>query len=226
MKSQKYLNFINFLFNREEALGTDWHFDLETDDEELGIGLTVEDSIVLIGKMLNNYHTDLAHFSDWQLAGGISYLFNTAMSGYGYDICMEDVDIALRVEVILALKTFYKECYNKRCTSGLSHLNQAQENELNSFCYMFGDVTAVTCRENYPLEINNAILELLQYILTLDNIACLESGLHWLGHVYGEPFRTQAQEIVEAFIARYQHQKNVNQELLSYAHCAAIGVVL
>lgn len=224
--SDKYLGFINFIFSRDESLGTGWHFDLETDDDVRELGLTVEDRIVFIGQMLSNYRNDLAHFSDWQLAHGIEYLFNTAMSYYGYEICNADVAIDKRIETILSLKTFYKTCYTQRCVPILSHRDEKGSNELNQFCYMIGDVSAITCRDHYPLEINNAILELLRYMLTLDNVACIESGLHWLGHVYDKPFRAQAENIVKGFIRRYQKQPKMNQKLLDYAHHAAIGRVL
>lgn len=178
--------------------------------------------------MLTNYQTDLSHFSDWQLANGIEYLFNSPMSNYGYEICTIDTGISLekRVKVILSIKQFYKECYNKRCAHILSHRDEIGGNPLNGFCYMFGDSSAITCRKNYSPEINKAILELLRYILTLDNIACIESGLHWLGHVYHEPFRSEAKKIVDKFIIRYQKQNKVNKKLLDYAHAAAIGYVL
>lgn len=224
--SDKYLGFINFIFSRDESLGTGWHFDLETDEEERALGLTVEDRIVFIGQMLSNYRNDLAHFSDWQLAHGIEYLFNTATSYYGYEICNADVAIEKRIETILSFKTFYKECYNVRCAPVLSNIDEEGSNALNQFCYMIGDASAITCRDNFPDEINNAILDVLRYILTLDNIACLESALHWLGHIWEEPYRSHAEVIVEEFIVRYEKQPEVNQELLGYAHCAAIGRVL
>lgn len=43
--SNKYYKFINFLFNREEALGTAWHFDLKVVDEEIALGISIEERV-------------------------------------------------------------------------------------------------------------------------------------------------------------------------------------
>ena len=224
--NNKYYAFIKFLFDRDETLGTDWQFDLETDEELDRLNLSIDEEIIFIGQMLSQYSKDLAHYSDWQIAHGIEYLFNYAMSDYGREICNGDTSIEHRVAIIQALKIFYKECYNERCARVLLHIDEPGSNPLNSFCYMFGDASAVTWNDDYPKEINDAILELMEFIMGLDNVACLESGLHWIGHVYSDQYKQKAQKIAEKFIAQYEKQSDINGELMSYAHCAAVSHVL
>lgn len=225
MRSPKYLNFINFLFNRDEALGVAWHFDLSVVDDEIALGISTEERVRYIGEMLTNYQTDLAHFSNWQLASGMEYIFNSSISDYGIDLCEVKSNVNEHIDAILALKIFFKECYNLRCEPILSHVTGSR-NPLNNLCYMIGDVSILFCCEHNIDEINAAILEVPKYILTLDNIACIESALHWLGHLWGEQEIKEAKEITEKFIIEYEQRSDLNLKLLNYAYCAAEGDVL
>jgi hypothetical protein len=172
--------------------------------------------------MLENYEIDLAGFSDWQLGLGIDYIFNNTCSDLSFFLRDGPSSIEDRVAAIRALKVFFERCLNVRCEKSLGHLSQAG-NKLNYFCYMVWDITPLTyCEESgNKNEIYAAVAEVMEFSLTLDNIACIEGGLHGLGHL--EPYYERAPEIVRKFI----HCSGCkDQRLIEYAKAAEHGNVL
>ncbi len=212
-----YRTFIRFLFDRDEAAG-DWRFafDLEEPDFE------PEQIVTFIGRMLDNCAADLAPYSDWQLGLGMDFVFNNSCSDYSIILRDGSVDLQQRTAAILALKNFFCRYLDTRCQPSLGHLSEAG-NELNHFCYMLWDTTPLSyCEgvENGPA-IYAAVAEVMRYSLDLDNIACIESGLHGLGHL-GSCY-PPAKELIEAFIER---TAVTDARLLQYARNARSGCVL
>ena len=213
----KYQEFIKFLFDRNES-EDDWRFDYELVEPDL----TQEDVVAFVQRMLENYETDLSAYSDWQLGLGIDYIFNNVCSNLSFVLRDCPVAIEKRVSFILALKSFFKTCLNTRCVKALGHLSESG-NKLNHFCYMLWDTTPLTYCEQTPekKEIYAAVAEVMEYSLSLDNIACIESGLHGLGHL--ELYYDEAPKIVRKFI---ESQKVRDERLIAYAEQAEQGNVL
>ena len=88
---------------------------------------------------------------------------------------------------------------------------------------MLWDTTPLTYCEQTPekKEIYAAVAEVMEYSLSLDNIACIESGLHGLGHL--ELYYDEAPKIVRKFI---ESQKVRDERLIAYAEQAEQGNVL
>ena len=212
----KYHEFIKFLFDRNESEG-DWRFDSTLTEPEL----TEEEAVEFIHRMLEDCETELSRYSDWQLGLGIDYIFNNSCSDLSLILRDGSVAIEKRVSAIRALKSFFKTYLNKRCVRALGHLSE-DGNELNHFCYMLWDTTSLTyCEKTTEKnDIYSIVAEVMEYSLSLDNIACIESGLHGLGHL--ELYYDEAPKIVRKFI---NSGKLMDDRLIAYAKQAEKGCV-
>lgn len=79
---------------------------------------------------------------------------------------------------------------------------------------------SITGKEDW-LDYYKAIAEVMQKSLQLRNVACIESGLHGLGHMVLSCSKV-AQPIVEDFLKK---RKNLPEALLSYARAAQTGMI-
>ncbi|MCE0558789.1 hypothetical protein [Motilimonas sp. E26] len=212
----KYQKFLKFLFDREESQ-EDWRFDYELEEPRL----TESEVILFVRRMLENYESDIAQYSDWQLGKGVDYIFNNSCSDISFVIRDGKIPVEEKVSVILALKVFFKKCLNERCVPSLGHLSE-EGNELNHFCYMVWDTTPLTyCEQSSSKdEIYRAVAEVMEYSLTLSNVACIESGLHGLGHLHG--YFENASKIVRNYIKK---SSVTDSRLIKYAKNAEIGYV-
>ena len=212
----KYQEFVKFLFDRNESAG-DWRFDYELIEPTL----TGEEVVEFVRQMLENYETDLSAYSDWQIGLGVDYIFNNSCSDLSFILRDGPVVIDKRVAAIRAFKTFFEKCLNKRCISVLGHLSEPG-NMLNHFCYMVWDATPLTyCEQTLEKnEIYSAVAEVMEYSLSLDNIACVESGLHGLGHL--GLYYDNAPKIVRKFVSS---RKVTDKRLIAYAKQAEKGCV-
>jgi hypothetical protein len=93
-------------------------------------------------------------------------------------------------------------------------LNQMLENPLNSVCYMFWDSSLLSTGGLDALRV-------MEKSLYLKNVACVESGLHGLGHAFykNEKFVETA---IDQFLAS---QPNTDEKLMTYAMNARRGYV-
>ena len=215
--TDRYQEFIKFLFDRNES-EDDWRFDYKLVEPDL----TKEEVVAFVQRMLENYATDLSGYSDWQLGLGMEYIFNNTCSNLSFVLRDGPVAIEKRVAAILALESFFKNCLDERCVKALGHLSEGG-NKLNYFCYMLWDTTPLTYCEQTPekKEIYAAVAGVMEYSLFLDNIACIESGLHGLGHL--ELCYDEAPKIVRKFI---ESRSVVDERLIAYAEQAEQGNVL
>ena len=212
--NDKYQTFIQYLFDREES-SADWRFELDLEEPDL----SAEEKVELVKRMLESYQQDLAGYSNWQLGMGLEYIFNNSFSDLVFCLREGPVSLDKRSAAIRALKGIFGECLNHRCEKTLGHLSE-EGNQLNHFCYMLWDTTPLTYCQGIDNgdEIYAAVADVMQFSLSLDNIACIESGLHGLGHIgiYYPP----AAQIVRQFL---QTTKQTDQRLLAYAGNAESG---
>ncbi len=177
--------------------------------------------MAFVERMLENYESDLASYSDWQLGLGMDYIFNNCCSDLSFFLRDGPSGIEDRVAAIKALKVFFEQCLNVRCDKSLGHLSEPG-NQLNVFCYMIWDITPLTyCEQNDDKNtIYSAVAEVMEFSLALDNIACIESGLHGLGHL--QLYYEKAPVIVRKFI---DSNGSSDQRLMEYAKLAVQGLV-
>lgn len=154
--ADKYQEFLTFLFDREES-SVDWRFDFELIEPDL----SDDEVVAFTKKMLENYATDLAKYSDWQLALGIEYIFSNTCSNLSFFLRDGPSPIKERIEAITALKVFFEHCLNTRCEPLLGHLSESK-NKLNYLCYMLWDVTPlIYCEQTKEKKKFTILLQML-----------------------------------------------------------------
>ena len=212
-----YADWLSSLFDHDEAKG-DWRFGFSQDHIEF----TPEQVVDYVTQMFTHYDRDLAHYSDWQLAMGVDYIFNNSCSDYAFDLRDRPVAAEKRIAAILSLKVFFEQCYDKRCVPSLGHYSE-KGNALNGPCYMLWDTTPLSyCAYREARDaIYPAITEVMEFSLTLSNIACIESGLHGLGHMV--PYYPEAAKIIDRNMHRFRKS---DRRIMAYAKAAKTGYIL
>ena len=220
MDDATYNLWLSYLFDRDESSGN-WHF---FDDEEFELFESkLDDKLILslIKRTLDNYLIDIDHYSDWQIALGIEFIFNNSLSNYAFSITNNVVDLDMRMNVIKAMNTLFENCFAKRCNQVLGHLSE-EGNPLNATCYMLWDATPITYNEGNPEKdtIYSTLADVMERSLYLSNIACVESGLHGLGHM--THYYPEAEKIIQNFI---NETKITDSRVLGYAEAAKTGCI-
>ena len=129
-----------------------------------------------------------------------------------------------RGRCIRSFYTLYEQCFAKRCTPHLSHLDEPGAGPLNRVCYMWWDIIPVNGRPEDPTHrgMDQEILQVMESALQLNSIACQESALHGLGH-WQLHYGSQVKEIINNFLRR---NKAMREDLRLYALSARNGCVL
>ncbi|MFN7114458.1 MAG: hypothetical protein ACK4PK_08900 [Alphaproteobacteria bacterium] len=205
---------IDALFNHAEEDG-DWRFDYTPTLEE-ALNPPEELTPEFIYKLNQQMLEISPNYNDWQLAMGLSYIYDPACSDLARTLQCGPAPLSIRLQAVSSMKNIYTDCFELRCLPALGHLSE-EGNELNGICYMLWDVTPI---RSGSVEIYRAISELLEYVLRLKNIACIESALHGLGHlVYQRP---DAAHTIQNFITK---SKGLDPRLLRYAEAAKTGYI-
>ncbi|MCC6461570.1 MAG: hypothetical protein IT260_13940 [Saprospiraceae bacterium] len=227
--------------------------------------------------------TDLAPYSDEQIAQGLDFIFNNCFSNLSIDFKEAPVPPARREQALRKLFVLFRDVFQPRCLPEPSAGSAQRVSALNSVCYMFwdvcplstwlsfdntqelslsflGDVLDTDIGANLPEEVKamlrqqiaglgdrkksaeeivgdvrqqyanldantkacyQAIAYVMEQCLALDNPACVESGLHGLGHMM--PFLP---ELAGPKIDRYlQRKPKGHPALLRYAQAARSGMI-
>ena len=133
-----------------------------------------------------------------------------------------EVTLTKRLETIGNIFYLYSDCFAKRCAESLGHLSE-EGSALNSSCYMFWDICPITYLKDAPdsKEMQDAVLNVLEKILTIEHRACREGAFHGLGEMaYAYPERVR--EIIDGFLSKAK----LDEKLLAYALKAREGNVL
>jgi hypothetical protein len=205
-----YSELIAFAFNRDADINS-WGWDVELRQPTAA----PETAAVAIQRLCLNSGEDLEGFNNLQVAGGLKYIFNGAFSNYAHELRSDAVPADLRRSAIRSLHVLFEKCFAPRCAPHLSHgLQQALDNPLNEVCYMFWDTSPLSATGRDALWV-------MEQSLYLENAACIESGLHALGHAF-----YKNDTFVETAIDKFLKAKpNIDQKLLAYAMDAKRGYV-
>jgi len=166
----------------------------------------------------------LAPFADGEIGAG---LWSLGSGGEGlHTVSDPKLPWDLRRRCIQTFVTLFRDLFQTRCTSTLSHLERPgadvpPSSQLNSACYMWWDfdcwVASRTPLAANPLD--EAFLDSMQSILAIPHLACQESALHGLGH-----WHWAHPEAVEAAVDRYLAGSSP-EPLRRYALAARCGCV-
>lgn len=167
--------------------------------------------------------SDLRGFSDRQVNDGLMYLLDSACSDIVFTIRDGDFPLERKLDVIRSMQRLYADCFAQRCPEVLCHLSEPGRSALSYICYMLWDVIPFlywpgagkdeACAET---------VKLLGEVLYLDNLACIESALHGLGHVHSHAPQA-VEDAVDRFLAT---RSDVPPALRAYAKAARSGNVL
>jgi hypothetical protein len=214
----RYEEWISYLFDQPLISRTgDVHAeDFDASDREIA---------ALFAATMRRCGDDLLRFSVGQVAQGLDFLFNPALSNHAFSLKAESVPKSARIEALQSIHTLYTDCFERRCEPVLSHLDEPGSNPLNSVCYMMWDVSPLNYWKDDPdaAFYYDRVVDLLDQVLALENQACQESALHGLGHTAAYARPGQVAAVIDRFL---RLRKNLRPELAHYARCAVTGSVL
>lgn len=175
-------------------------------------------AVEFLTRLFENSEKSLRYFSDRQIAAGLWEL------GPGDAHCVhnQDIPIEMRERLVGSVATFFRDFFDRRCLSKLSHLDKEYTEPLNGICYMWWEViTWGWDKGDLDAErLTAKDLDVMEAVLHLPNLACKESALHGLGHIVGHSNRAQA--IIDRFL---KAAPDVSPELLQYARAARTGCI-
>ncbi len=186
-------------------------------DDPLDSVLSLAEFLAAAGRVAEAYSTR-------QIADGLWFLADD--SGLFRELYNPSVPENLRVRCAAAIRQLYAQLFEPLCQNVLSHGDNGEsvENPLNSICYMWWDVFPTWGRPGDPVArgIDEVLLGVMRDTLSSENVACVESALHGLGHwhiTYPDP--------VESIVNEFLRQRPaIGVSLRDYAQAARRGRVL
>jgi hypothetical protein len=212
--SSRYQEWLKHVFDHEIKYPLpQWYWDedapsFEASDEEM---------TELINQTFRDAGKDLIKYTDAQVDQGIWYFVSMSCSDFLRSLNSSAVPLEKRREAIQNIFHLYSDCFAKRCAETLGHLSE-EGSPLNSSCYMFWDISPLTVGETQ--EIQDAVLNVLEKILTIEHRACRESALHGLSEMSFSR-REETQKIIDDFLGKTK----LDEKLLAYARNAREGNV-
>jgi hypothetical protein len=218
---------LRFVFDRP-VTKPEWYWSIEIYEEEDPFdGDNYLVALEFIEQLCKQPKKDLAPYSDDQVGNGLNFIFSNSCSNLSFGIKNADVPFERRLKALRGLFNLYAEVFEPRCPAVLSANSSASSGPMTFICYMFWDICPLsipgpgTGKEDW-LDYYKAIAEVMQKSLQLRNVACIESGLHGLGHMVFENPKV-AKPIIEDFLRK---RKGLPEALLNYARAAQTGMIL
>jgi hypothetical protein len=179
--------------------------------------------LAYISRAFEQPATAFGRFSDAQLNQGLHYLISPDCSDGMFAVKEKKIPWSERHQAIQAILPLFKDCFARRCSPSLLHLEEKPCNPLNAVCYMWWDVFPVYGQPDKPAqaELDQAILGVIRQTLKIDHVACQEAALHGCGH-WKQYYSEQVQKIIDEFLAR---NTTLRPELKQYALQARTGMV-
>ena len=198
----------------------EWYWDPEADRWDG----PAADTIQFLTQAFENAPALFQPYTDAQLNQGLWFIVSNACSNHMFALLDTDVPWSARQRCIRSFHSLFEQCFAKRCTSHLSHLDEPGASPLNLVCYMWWDIIPFGSQPNNPerSEFDRQILNVLESTIQLTSIACQESALHGLGH-WQHDYPQRVTEIIDKFL---QNQRELREELRTYALNAYSGCVL
>ncbi len=207
---------IDYAFDHPSTDQNWWH-----DENCPAWSVTASESIEFLRRTFEESGSVLKKFDDRQVALGLWYIAGSSAAIYHF--ADDSVPLDVRISALVALRKLYTDCFEIRCSSLLSHLNETEADSLNTACYMWWDVFPIVGQpeQEKSKEIDKACLDVMELALNLKSDACRESALHGLGH-WANYYGDRVQSVVDQFIKTNPHAR---PELLEYARNAREGGV-
>lgn len=210
---------IKFIFDHPENEGK-WYNRVDRDEWNTRARPLL--SVKYMTTLFANAGTVLSQFSNLQLQHGLWFIADVSTSDHTVVLFNLENEVLLidRVNCIHSILTLYTEIFAPRCSEYLSH-QEPTHNPLNLVCYMWWDLLSAHYAANQPVrrEMDDACFHVMNKILELESLACLESAIHGLGH-WQRYYREKVKEIVDKFLNR---NPDIDPNLREYALAAQGG---
>ena len=212
---------LSYVFDHPVSdLNQAWYWDLDRDwwDENPA------DCIRFMTRAFENASTVLAPYSDAQLNQGLWFIVSNACSNHMFALLDENMPWPERQRCIRSIRQLYEQCFARRCSPHLSHVDEPGANPLNLVCYMWWDLIPIAGRPDDPTRraMDEEILQVMESTLQLDSIPCREGALHGLGHWQHE-YPQRVGEIIDRFSMT---RPELPEKLRTYMINAYTGYVL
>ena len=197
-----------------------WYWDMDRDWWEED----TPEAVQFMTQAFENSAVAFEPFSDAQLNQGLWFLASNACSNHMFALMNESIPWPARERCVASMHQLYAQCFARRCSPHLSHIDEPGANPLNSACYMWWDLIPIAGKPDDPAraKLDQAILQVMDSTLQLDSIACRESALHGLGH-WQRAYPERVGEIIDKFSMSHPH---LQEKLETYMKAAYAGSVL
>lgn len=218
--SLSFRDWVTHVFNHP-VTDPQWYFDgmADGDDPDVPTGVI----LAHMTQLFDDPVTVLLGYDDAQLNQGFWYLVSNCCSNHMFALTDCSAPLSSRIRCIESISSLFGKLFAVRCSNHLSCLSPPGINPLNSVCYMWWDIIPMHGEPNDPTrrEIDTAVLSVMESILALDSLACLESALHGLGH-WALSYPSRIAEIIDRSLI---HSRSWPAELVNYALSAKEGYV-
>lgn len=221
LKNLTFEDWVQYVFDHPVA-DPAWHFDVDAAwwDEDAHSA----QALAYLTRLFDNGRELLSVYSGAQVNQGLWFLVHNACSNHMFVLDNSDLPWLERQHCIEAFYTLAEQVFVPRCTSHLSHLDEAGVGAINSICYMWWDILPYYGSPELPerADMDRVFLGVMEKTLGLDSVACQEGALHGLGH-WQLYYPAIVDNIIDDFL-----MKNINlrPELREYALNARQGAVL
>jgi hypothetical protein len=196
-----------------------WYWDIDRDwwDEDSA------DALAFMTRAFEHAADMLQPYSDSQLNQGLWFLASNACSSHMFALMNESLPWSARERCIASIHQLYEQCFARRCSPHLSHVDEPGANPLNRVCYMWWDIIPLYGKPDDPAhkDMDGAVLKVMESTLQLDSIACRESALHGLGH-WQHAYPERVGEIIDKFSMT---RPDLPEKLRAYMSNAYVGYV-
>ena len=192
-----------------------WYWDLERerwDENENPV-----DTVRFLTQAFEQAATVFQPYSDAQLNQGLWFIVSNSCSDHMFTLMDEALPWPEQKRCIYSFHKLFEQCFAKRCTPHLSHIDEPGAGPLNMVCYMWWDLIPFAGRPDNPAwkEFDRAILGVMESTLQLDSIPCRESALHGLGH-WQMHYPERVGEIIDKFsMTRPQLPEKLQQYMIN-----------
>ena len=224
LKNLTFEGWLTYVFDRPVPSGQEqaWYWDMDREwwQED------ATEAIQFLTRAFENASVTFQPYSDAQLNQGLWFLVSNACSNHMFALMDESVPWSARQRCIASIHQLFEQCFARRCSSHLSHLDELGANPLNLVCYMWWDLIPISGQpgETARRELDDAILRVMESTLQLDSLPCRESALHGLGH-WQPAYPERVGEIIDRF-SMSPHGRELPEKLRAHMINAYTGYVL
>jgi hypothetical protein len=158
------------------------------------------DAMAHMTRAFENAAEVLEPYSDSQLNQGLWFLASNACSSHMFALMNETIPWSARQRCIQSFHQLYEQCFARRCSPHLSHIDEPGASPLNMVCYMWWDINPLYAKPDDTVrrQLAETVLQVMESTLYLDSIACRESALHGLGH-WQHAYSERVGQIIDRF---------------------------